>query len=347
MSPVLPNRLGHRMSSLPVTQFCGQAGALSQIGAGRAAAQSTAFHALCSGAENAQELCMRLTEEELGEMMAWHRPADIDLGQGIVLRYRDAMKEFHVAIDKYGQYVEPGSPEAVSEGHPDFAWIVTTPGRKLAYVADIKRSEWTAADGVKSLQLHGYGLAVATKYECDGYCVGIWSAIEGLWQWSELLDLESSETLGTARRVVAAAQNFSADYAMGAHCRSCYGRLRCPAWLIPPRAALDELSPIANSETPITEENALKLLLTFQRVADTAKAVENHLKEWAVRNRGITDPKSGKVWKPVVCSGRESVKLEELRAFIAESRAEFVSLRSVASLIRKGKPYEQFRWVNK
>jgi hypothetical protein len=334
VSPVY--KPGHRMSAAPVTQYCSHAGVLGSIGAGRAAAQSSAWHALCSGAPDAQDRMLRLSPEEAAELTRWHRVADVDLGNGLVLRYADALKEFSVAIDRYGSYVDPSSPEAISTGHPDFAWIVQVGSLKIAYVGDIKRSEWTVDEGTDSLQLHAYGLAVATKFDCDAYAVGIWAAIEGRWQWSELIDLESEVAHTWAKRVVAAVTNDNPDYAMGPHCRSCYGRVRCPAWLLPPQLASTELAPLTGA-TELTQDKACELLLTYQRFVDTAKRVEETLKDYAARNGGIRDPKTKKVWLPVICQGRESVSVQAVREAFGPDADR---------VIRKGPAYSQYKWVN-
>jgi hypothetical protein len=325
--------LGNRMSSLPVTQFCGQAGILGSMGSGRSAAQSSAFHALCAKAENANELVTRLTDEEYQEMLSWKHPGDVDLGNGHVLRYADAETEVEVAIDDGGSYVDPKSPKAISIGHLDFAWVVVIHGVKLAYVADIKRSEFTTKEGPNSLQLHGYGLAYAGKHECDGYVTGIWAAVEGTWQWGEIVDLETREAVTLAKRVIAAAMNVSPEYSMGPHCRDCYGRLRCPAWLLPPEVAQTSLAPVAQGQE-LTDESAGKLLLTLQRYQDTAKAVEANLREYAARVGGIRH--NGQIWKPVLCQGRESVSIARVREAFGEDADR---------VITRGKPFEQFRWT--
>lgn len=324
----------HRMSALPIVQYCAPAGALSQMGAGRAAAQSTAFHALCCKAPNATELCTLLSEDEYQEILTWKAPGDVDLGKGVVLRYADAMKEFEVALNASGEYVPIDSPDAIVTGHPDMAWVVETPGMKIAYVGDIKRSEWTVSTGVESLQLHGYGLAVAGKFGCDAYAVGLWGAIEGRWQWSDLIDLFDAGSI--AQKVVAAAMNQSTEYNMGPHCRSCYGRLRCPAWLLPPELSNSKLAPLAQGGGELTQENAHELLLLVQRFDDAAGAVKEALKAYAIQHGGIRDPKTGKVWRATICEGRESVSVATVRKVLGPDADK---------VIKQGKPYERFVWT--
>lgn len=328
---------GNRMSSLEMTQFCGQAGRLSGMGSGRPAMQSTVFHALCARADNRDELCALLTEEEFAEIQGWLRPTPVDLGQGRVLVYEDSDKELAVALDSSGCYVDPESPDAVTVGHLDFAWVVEVDGRRIAYVGDIKRSEYTVAVGTESLQLHAYGLAYAGKHNCHAYAVGIWAAMEGLWQWSEIIDLESAQAFTYARRVVAAAMNVSTDYAMGPHCRKCYGRFRCPAWLIPPELAASKLGMFTeNGAADLTDEKAADLLLTVQRAEDTIEQSKKHLKTFAVRNAGIRDGK-GKVWRPVMVQGQARVSVARVREVFGADAEKVISA---------GKPYERFDWVS-
>lgn len=334
MSPVItvPKR---RVSSLPILEFCGPAGELSQGQARREAAMSSAFHAVCAKSPNASELCMRLTADEMQTIMGWHKPINVDLGQGRILRYEDAEKEFALALTADGEYCDPDDPAAVVVGHPDMCWVIQIGSMKVAYVGDIKRSEFTVNDGPESLQLHGYAQSYASKHGCDAYAVGIWAAIEGRWTWGEIVDLLSPEALAYQRRVIAAATNHSTEYAMGPHCRSCYGRLKCPAWLLPPELAATKLAPVAQGGT-ITQDNAAELLLTYQAFIDTAKRVEENLKEYARRHGGIVDPKTGKVWRPVVCQGRESVSVARVREHFGDDADRVVV---------QGKPYEQYKWV--
>lgn len=312
----------------------------------RAAAQSTCFHGVCSGDPRATEMMALLSDDELTEMMAWKRPGDVDLGEGLVLRYADAEKELAVALTATGDYCEPDSPDAITVGHLDFAWVVETRpnGIRIAYVADIKRSEWTVKTGPDgSLQLHAYGLAYAGKHKCDGYAVGIWSAIEGLWSWSGIVDLESERAMQLALRVTGAARNVGGDYSMGPHCRDCYGRMRCPAWLLPPEMAQTSLAPLVRGGVELTHDRAAQLLLVYQRYSDAAKQVHASLQEFARRNGGIRDKESGKVWLPVVCQGRESVTVAAVRELADKLGDEGEPLRQ---LITKGKPYEQYRWTD-
>jgi allophanate hydrolase subunit 1 len=101
--------------------------------------------------------------------------------------------------------------------------------------------------------------------------------------------------------------------------------------------AQTSLAPLAEGGTGLTNERAAELLLIYQRYADAAKQVEANLRDYAARNGGIRDPKTGRVWLPVVCQGRESVSVERVRKAFGPDAEK---------VITQGKPYEQFRWTN-
>src|SRR5512146_2655622 len=134
--------MGHRMSSLPVAQFCGQAAPLSEkYGAGRAAVMSSFFHATCAFSPEAKNLALQLTPEELDDVGTWHPPGTIHLYDGAVtLDYASAEKELEVMLDAAGEYSEDPA-KAITIGHLDFAWPRLFQQRNVVFVADIKKSK--------------------------------------------------------------------------------------------------------------------------------------------------------------------------------------------------------------
>lgn len=297
---------------------------------------SHAFHAQCAGAPEAASELARLTEAERAEVATWKRPADVVVGD-VTLTYGAAEKELEVGLNSVGEYCKASDPDCVTVGHLDMAWVVDVGGGRWAFVADIKRSEFTVSEGPESLQLQSYGLAYASKVKADVYVTGIWGAVEGRWWWSDAqVMVDGFDHLDVLARVLAAAQNTSPDYSMGPHCRGCYGRLRCPAYVIAPSHAAGELAPFTAVGADITSEQASKLLLLTKRVKDMAEHVENELKERVRRGLEIADG-NGKVWKPVECQGRESLSKRLLeRAGLDPS-----------SFMERGKPYERWGWTVK
>lgn len=326
---------GNRMSSLSIAQHCGQAPALSQLGSGRAAAMSTAFHARCAEAADAAAKLARLTADERDEIATWHKPADVEVS-GATLTYEAAEKELEVGLTSQGRYCAAEHPDCVSVGHLDFAWTVDFPGLRVAFVADIKRSEWTVGDGPESLQLHAYATAYADKVGADAYVTGIWGAVEGQWWWrQELVRLDSMEAIEIADRVLAAARNTGGDFAMGPHCSGCYGRLRCPAYVIAPAHAVTELAPFTSVGAELTNEKASELLLLCDRVEDMADKVRKELKERVRRGLVVIGDGNGKVWRPTQCDGRRglSAKLIEKAGLKPDD------------FMDRGKPYDRWGWV--
>lgn len=327
--------LGHRMSSLPIAQFCPKSPGLSQVGSGRAAAVSSAVHALWAGDDRAPSMLARLTDEEQAEIGNWTRPTDVVVGTQ-VLRYADAVKEIEVAIDARGEYVSAGSPYALSVGHIDFVWILTlADGRRIAYVADLKRSEWTTLDGPRSLQLVAYGIAIASRELCDAFVCGIWSLSDSSWEWGDMIECDSERFRQLSQRVVAAALNTAGDYGMGNHCTGCYGRLRCPAYLLPPSQAVSELSPFAEGGVPITGENAAYVLLLAKRAADTADAAIDAVKAAAKQGLKVLDNERGMQYRAVACKGKMGLDKEELQKLLGDT----------AIPMKRGAGYDQYRWV--
>lgn len=331
---------GARMSVLPVSQRCGQAAKLSAISSTENALAGTAWHAsnLLPGSEEARAALAKLTPDERAEVESWKRPDDFEAPHGM-WRYADCEKELELGLDASGEACDPRSPDCVTVGHMDMGLVLEHPEHgRCAYVADAKRSEWTSADGPETLQLHSYGLAYASLRGCDTYVTGIWACIEGRWWWLDrVIDLWSREAQRLREQVVHAALNQGGSHVMGSHCRGCYGRWHCPAWLMPP-----ELDHVSNVLKPLTgawektDQNMLELLIATQRMEDTAKKAREALKEWAIERGGIPDPKTGKRWAAVLMPGREGLNKA---AMLADGL-------DLTKYTRTGSGYEQMRWLN-
>lgn len=329
--------MGNRMSSLPIAQFCARGPALSQIAAGRAAAQSTAFHALCADDPKASDLLALLTDEEREELVDWKRPTTciLDPDKGVILEYSAAVKEVTVALDTEGMCVDENDPAAITVGHLDFVWILEVDGRRCAYVGDLKRTQWTATDGPQSLQLLAYLFAVCAKFGCDVGVCGIWHLTEGSWHWGEAIDMLSTEAATLWERVRAAALNTTGSYSTGPHCSGCYGRLSCPAHLFPPEMASTSLAPfVAGGE--MTPERVSRVVLEIKRAKDTIEKAEAMAREYVLRGGQVVDPESGSIWKPIEMPGRVSFDSKALEREHPELAQRYA---------KQGKPYHQFRWT--
>lgn len=342
-SPV--RRKGNRMSSLPVVQYCPQAARLgAQYGSGRAAAMSRYFHARCAGVPCSEAVSV----EELEVIDTWHAPTDVTLWDGTVLRYDDAEKELHVALDADGKYTDPtsvtGEENSTCEGHIDFAWVhdhaknaAFQAAHRVAYVADIKKSKWTTLDGPESLQLMAYGVAFAKRVGAAFLCTGIFVAEDGEWQWlNRLIAVDSDEFRELQARVMAAAMNTEGQASTGSHCRDCYARLHCPEHVLAATASIGFLAPIAEGHKVATPDELRGLLLAAQNVSELAEKAIAHVKEAARRGAVISDPETGKVYKGIQCKGRESVTPKSLREKMGDEAEKYID---------QGKPYSMFRWV--
>ncbi len=324
----------NRISRLPIAEFCGRSGDLDN-GSGRAAQMSTAFHAMCEGdAEKIARALSLLTAAEVATIKEWERPVEVVFDDGTKLSYDSAEKESTVGLDARGRFcLDP--EKAIVMGHLDMAWIrhVGDASQVSAFVGDIKKTKWTTLDGPESLQLHGYGFALAAREGATHYCPGLWIAEDGEWVWGELVDLESSKAADIWGRILHASQNQGGEYRTGGHCSSCWSRLKCPAYLLP-FERFDSLAPLSGGE--LTNDKVLDLLVTAQRAEATVKVAIDFCKEYA-RRHGIDDPSTGKSYRAVQCSGRESVDTKKVLADIPDARER--------GWFKKGAPYDMMRWV--
>lgn len=306
--------LGHRISALNTTQFCAKAAELGGPYASRSARLSSAFHHLVSKSDQAADRIAALSDDEERELKSWKIPAPCDPSIGRWLTYEEADKELEVGLTADLTYCDFNDPRAITRGHFDFAWVITLPGGlKVAYVVDIKRSEWTVLDGPESLQVNGYGLAYADKVQADAYCPGIWSATEGRYWWGEIIEVApfmSEKAVRIGKRIVAAARNLPTvdnQYTLGTHCTTCYGRDRCPAYLLPPEVAESSLAPLCEGLDSLTSEKALVLLNLAKRAERTAKLAMDAVKTAVDRGLKVYDPDANMLYRPVRMPGRESL----------------------------------------
>lgn len=359
----------NRMSVLPIAELCPTAAELSErFGSGRAAAMGRAHHAYCHDPKSHETKVAfaGLTEAEQEQVKTWKVPTDVTLPDGHVLRYATAQKELTVALDEQCEYVDVcpkclgkgrhmmgqgnvaclecmgRGPSALTVGHIDMGWV----WRDTAYVGDIKKSEWTTANGPLSLQLQSYGLAFARKTGCDYFVTGIFGAIEGAWDWSAPVDVswQSEELPGLESRIVHAATNRGGEACLGPHCRDCFARHHCPDQLLPgaglAAAAEGALAPYT---TPggITKDNAAELLARYQAAKDLLGNVKSALEAWAAQNGGIEA--GDKVWREVMSQGKSKTEIDtrQLELDHPELCQKYYSTY-------KTKPRSMgFRWTNK
>lgn len=328
--------IGNRPSSLPIARFCSRSPQLSN-GAGRAAAMGAVWHARAAGHEWA---CAyeRLTPEERDDVDSWKLPGDIILSDGVCLRYADAAKEVECGLMPDGTYAGRAEPSALTVGTCDFYWLING----VLYVADLKKSIWTEPDGPRSLQLLCYALALTAKHEqagdeVRGFVCGIWHAQEGTWEWGDFIsaDLFSDERDAAWSAVRAAATNTEGDYSTGPHCRRCYSRTKCPAYLVPPEHASDGIAKYMVGE--LDNGKALELRRLLERVESTVKAAKERLEAHADATGGIVDAETGKVWKATTVKGRARLDAKALEVDHPELVLKYTTT---------GAPFVRYGWVN-
>lgn len=331
-----------RPSALGVSEFCPTSVALSEAsGISRSAVMSSAWHAKLAGNDT---LIGELHPDERKEVSTWGTPTDAIVRHDnflvtqypngtqeeqtlfVELKYEAAEKELHVQVWE--------RDNLITQGTLDFAWTVSlADGRRWAFVADLKRSTWAIPDGPDCLQLAAYGHGYAALRSCDGYTPGLWSGTDSEWSWGTPVDLTSPDALDLWLRIKRAARNdarqLTGDKARavtGAHCKNCYGRMRCPEWFWgvyqdPP-------------EEELTSDNAARLLLRAEAMIEQADAIKESVKVFAERGGVVKDPATGKVFLPTVTKGRESLDKEALLKAYPDA----------AKYWRRGKPGQTFGW---
>jgi hypothetical protein len=338
----------HRMSSLPVTQYCGQSPVIRARYSGtaeRPAVQSSYFHALCAGrSEEAARLRPQLTPEELEETESWHKPQECNVdwlereSVSFRLHYDDADKELEVAIRDDGESCEADDPRVMTVGHIDFAWLRRTPEYNVALIADIKRSAWTVATP-NSLQLLTYGWAYSKRVGADGFIPGIWAATEGTWTWGDYVSMHELDNLDLWWRIQHAATNHG-PASIGPHCRNCFARLHCPEWSLPNSErsanALAVMQESSLGKEPSPEAMA-DAVLWAQSVKDVADRVLDNAKEYARRGNKITTL-DGREFKVTMRQGRETADLKALKKDLGPEAQKY---------LRRGEPFPYPSWSSR
>jgi hypothetical protein len=186
--------------------------------------------------------------------------------------------------------------------------------------------------------VHGYAIALCEmlgkEQEVRGYVTGIWAAVEGLWSWGAYVELGGDAHYSMWLRVKAAAEHTDGDYSRGRNCRGCYGRDKCPAYLVPPDQAHGSIAKYLTGE--LTTSSAAELIDMVERVEETVKTARNVLRAFADLYDGIPDGQ-GKVWR--------SVKRNNPASFDSK-RFELDHPELAQQYIRLGGESFQHRWVN-
>lgn len=316
-----------RCSALPVLQYCGQAQIHSaQCGAGRSAALGTAYHGLTSGD---REPYLRLSAEEQEKLDTLAPLTAFRTRSGYVIEPEQWEHELPGSLCSDGS-VEPEKGHGVIDGTCDLRH--QSPEGTL-YMVDIKLNGlFTEPDGVKSLQLLAYCVIHCRLVGADRFVPVIYDATEATWHEGEPVEHFSDDFEAIVERVIAAAANYGGEYSLGSHCSRCYGRSKCPQYLMPDMGE-SALAPFTK-EGGITKENAFDALMAVKRAEDTISEVKRLLKAYVEDNDGIPDGK-GKVWRQTWVKGRAQLNRKALERDHPDIVQQYFEV---------GAPFCRFEW---
>ena len=331
------------MSSLGLAAICPQSPLLSAThGASIEALKGQTHHALCANDPKGARLLASLPESDRTEVLGWTKPSPVsfkDRGETVVLDYDKAEHEIEVALDRHGMACKLDDPEVATVGHIDMAWVHEFRDKtRVAYIGDIKKTEWTTPDGPETLQCAAYGFAYASLMGCDGFVCGLYLASEGVWDWSgRYHDLNTTDSMRLLDVVLHAAAN-EGDAVFGTHCRNCWAKLHCPEFLLPAALGESELRALTvNRPGTIQNNEALEALKFVMRCEPLLKQAKDTLKTFSERSGGIYDPETRKVWAATYCRGKESVDADLLREKLGPEAEKF---------FKRGNPYPRMSWKN-
>lgn len=290
-----------RISSLPTAEFCPKVDKIGLDVETTQSARSTVFHAYCDTGKWPAEL-RHLPEADIEEISKWKVPTPFVYKVGDVthaLQYKNAIREYRVALDKSFNAVKvdadvPQSeidtryPEVMICGHLDMAWHL--PQYDLVIISDIKSSIFAVKEGTSSLQLHGYGIALATVLNCGRYLSSIWDAADGRYYVApKAIELDSFEAEEIRDRIKRASEDRDGNFKTGTHCSGCWKRSHCRAHLVD--VPEGEFQAILSGQA--MEKDVREALVKRKQLEDLYKRVDAACKDW-VRQHGPVRSEDGK-----------------------------------------------------
>ncbi len=123
----------------------------------------------------------------------------------------------------------------------------------------------------------------------------------------------------------------------GPHCDHCFRRTHCKAYVLPAMDGPTELEPFTRPGG-LTADNAPRALEVIGAMEDVVEKARAMLKTFAREQGGIRS--GGKVWGPVLRSGRRSISLDKAEA------AGLVQLLEERGCISQSGQFEAFSWRN-
>jgi len=322
-----------RISSLPTAEFCPRVDKIGQEVESTQSFRSTIFHAYADTGVW-PETFRNLPEQDREDISKWRVPMPFVYKVGDVthaLQYKNALRETRVALDSEFEPVDvpndvPQSdiaekyPQVMIVGHLDMAWVL--PEYDLVIISDIKSSIWAVSDRCESLQLHGYGVALAAKTGMGRYLTSIWDASEGRYyvRPDGPIELDSFEAADIKDRIRLAATERDGGFLTGTHCSGCWKRSHCPAHLVDvPEGEFKALL----SGTAL-EKDVREAIIKAKQLDDLKKRVDAAIRSWTDQHGGVRSEDGKKVYRCAMVDGRGSLDQKAVaRALGVENLDEF------------------------
>lgn len=296
--------MAHRISSLPLAESCGLAPTLHTFDMieGR---QSTAFHAKAAGDPRWKAIADALPDALRDELDAWIVPATLP-SPWEHIPWASLTHETEITLALTG-----------SVGHPDAWCIVGDSNDGTAIVVDIKRTRWTAR--IDSLQMHGYGYALAAEYGAKRYALVHYYPTEGAWLRGPTVEMGTMDALIIADRLIAAASNTSPM--TGPHCDDCYSRHKCPTYTVDAAAVAD--MPGADALTVDDDASAREAFRRLTAAKSIVKSLEPALRSYALSQGGAVDLGGGYRYSQSAPSMAAGFDMKRLKAEHPELAAQY------------------------
>jgi len=122
-----------------------------------------------------------------------------------------------------------------------------------------------------------------------------------------------------------------AEATRGVHCRDCFSRSHCYAWVLPAHEGPGALVPFTQPAAELTNDQRVRALLACDAMEEIVDLVRARIR--ADVESGVDVIADGKTYRPVSAKGKESASIKELRA------------AGMEQFIRRGADYVQWRWV--
>lgn len=334
-----------RISSLPTAEFCPQVDRIGLDVESTQSARSTVFHAYCDTGKWPDGL-RTLPEADREEIAQWRVPMPFVYKQGDVthaLQYKNAYRETRVALDANFEYVRidpevaqadiaTKHPEVMIVGHLDMAWVVGD----LVIVCDIKSSIFAVKDRCESLQLHGYGMALAVFLNKPRYLTAIWDASDGKYYVSNhAVELDSFEAEDIKDRIRTASADRDGSFRTGTHCSSCWKRSHCPAHLVD--VPEGEFSAVLSGQA--THKDVRSALVKLKQMGDLTNRVGQACKDWVSQHGPVPSEDGKKQYQCEMRGGKPSLDKTAVQ--------KALGVQNLDDYMKTGKDFPVFDWRKK